>query len=121
MMRSTSTRVLAVAGLLGCVWLAQGCRTPERTEESRQPAALAPAERVELVAAAVDAAALELRAGDEVSRTPLTAGERAELLRAAADATELEALRAGDLKLEDRELKIIGITAAVVLLIVIIA
>jgi hypothetical protein len=121
MLRSPSTRLLAVAGLLGCAWLAQGCRGPCRPQEEVRVAALAPAERTELVAAALETHTLELRAGDEVSRTPLSAGERAELVRAAADATELEALRAGDLKLEDREIKIIGITAAIVLLIVIVA
>lgn len=111
-----SRRILAVAGLLGCTWLAQGCCGPKE-----QVTSLRPAERQALVAAAVDANTLALRAGDEVERTALSQGERAELAQAAQNAAELEALRAGDLNLDDRELKIIGITAAVVLLIIIIA
>lgn len=116
MQHISSRRFLAVAGLLGCTWLAQGCCGPKE-----QVTSLRPVERQALAAAALQPEALELRAGDEIERTPLATSERAELTRAAGDAAELEALRAGDLNLDDRELKIIGITAAVVVLIIIIA
>jgi hypothetical protein len=117
-------RLLALAGLLGCAWLAQGCCGPKEQEQVtslRSEPGLSAAERSAIAAAALDAGQLAVRAGDEFDRAPLSAGERTELAQASQRAAELEALRAGDLNLDDRELKIIGITAAVVLLIIIVA
>ncbi|TAJ23316.1 MAG: hypothetical protein EPO68_03440 [Planctomycetota bacterium] len=109
-------RILAVAGLLGCTWLAQGCCGPKE-----QVTSLRPMERSALAAAALAPEFESLRAGAEIERAPLSEVERTQLAQAAQNSAELEALRAGDLNLDNHELKIIGITAAVVVLIIIIA
>lgn len=68
-----------------------------------------------------DAALESLRAGAvNDSAVVLVATERESLASAAASATMLEALRADDLDLSHHELEIILITAAVVLILVVI-
>ena len=61
-----------------------------------------------------------LRAGAASSRIELAQDERAALTRAARDQRGLQDLRAGEITLSDRDVKVILITAAAVLVLVLI-
>jgi len=63
----------------------------------------------------------ELRGGALEETAPIGDAERAALAAAEASAPELADQRGGDLNLSDREVQIIAITAAVLLVIVLIA
>jgi len=68
-----------------------------------------------------DPALTSLRAGAVTLRPSIAETERSALRSAEAASTELAALRGGDVNLTDRDLTLIAIGVAVVLLIVIIA
>jgi hypothetical protein len=80
------------------------------------PVHLGDGERAELVRAA-DPALLALRGGDG-TRARIGADPRAELRRAERCSPELAGLRGGDVVLSDRDVKVILITAAAILLLI---
>lgn len=80
---------------------------------------LEPLERAALATAA-DPGLPGLRAGGTSERIGFDPSERSALARAAAESRQLAGLRAGEVNLSDRDVKVILITAAVIVLLVLI-
>src|SRR5258706_6751984 len=109
------TRSFALAALVGAPGLANAVAPLANAE---QPACCRGVDRGGLneLRALGDARLETLRGGVRQAPPAFDAGEREMLRQAQASRPELAALRGGELSLSDRELKIILITAAVVVL-----
>jgi len=92
---------------------------PWAMREGVRPAVL-DASEVRLLAAADDGSLDGLRAGNAERAAGLGADECAALNEAAAADPDLELLRGGDIHLTDREIKLVLITVAVVLVVAVI-